>query len=255
MKQRSAKSPTLTQTEGRNAPRRRNGHRGGQRERHEQEAAVSIDPPPKEEVSGHIDESSEPERKPGRRDRQIVGLDEERAHVDERARPPREREELAGRPACDAGVRQHRAEPGAYRRGRSGALPKEKRGRYHGHRRRNDEPGQPPADLAEDPDERHPDDPRERRPEQREGQHARSVRRGRPLGGGGDRGRVRHADPHADERLRDDEHREVRCRTAHERGDRERDERAEHQTAQSHTRRQQPRRERGGTGGETGHRP
>ncbi len=33
------------------------------------------------------------------------------------------------------------------------------------------------------------------------------------------------------------------------------DERAEHETAQSHTRRQQPRRERGGTGGETGHRP
>ena len=102
---------------------------------------MSVDPPPEEEVSGHVDESPEPERKPGRRDRQPVRLDEERAHVDERARPAREREQLAGRPPRDAGVRQHRTKPGACSRGRSGVLPKEQRTRNHGHRSRDAEPG------------------------------------------------------------------------------------------------------------------
>ncbi len=83
------------------------------------------------------------------------------------------------------------------------------------------------------PDERHSDDPRERRPEQRQRQHAGPVDRRRPLGGGGDRGRVRHADPETDEHLRDDEHREVGRRAADQRADREGDERAEHEPAQA----------------------
>ena len=107
-------------------------------------------------------------------------------------------------------------------------LPEQEPSGNQGHPNGNDEPSDPPVDLTEDPDQRHPYDPCERRPEQRQREHARPVRLGRPFGGGGNRCRVRDADPDADERLCKGKHGELRRQRAHERADREDHERAEH---------------------------
>ena len=70
----------------------------------------------------------------------------------------------------------------------------EERTRHDGERTRDDEPREPPARLAREPDQRHPDDPGERRSEQRDRQHARTLVRRRPFGRRSDRRRVRDAD-------------------------------------------------------------
>ena len=68
--------------------------------------------------------------------------------------------------------------------------------------------GQAPADLADQPDQRHPDDPREGRPQKRQREDARPLGGRRPLGRRGDCRRVRDPDPNAASASSGDEHRE-----------------------------------------------
>ena len=70
-------------------PEHRDRHGGSESERDEEQPAVRVHPAAEEQVPGDVDERAEPEREPGRRDREAVRLDEERAHEDERARPAR----------------------------------------------------------------------------------------------------------------------------------------------------------------------
>ena len=140
-----------------NRSEQRNRDRGGQREADEEAPAVAVDPAPKEEGPRHIHEGAEAEREPGRRDRQVVRLHEERADVDERAGPARKREKLSDRPTRHPRLRQNRSKPGSRRSRRRRPLPKEEHARDNSHRDRNHEPGQPPTDLAQQSDERHSD--------------------------------------------------------------------------------------------------
>ena len=88
------------------------GHGCRQRECDEQAAVVRVDPTAKEEVPRHVDERPEPECEAGRRDREVVRLLEQRSHVDERASPTREGEQLSDRPATDSRMGEHKSEAG-----------------------------------------------------------------------------------------------------------------------------------------------
>ena len=217
MKQRTEKSGDADPDGRANRAHQRNGHRSSKRERDQQHAAVGVDPAPEQEVPGHVDERAETERQTGGRDREVVRLDQQRAHVHERACPAREREELSDRPARDTRVRQHGSQADARRCGWSRRAPEKEHGGDHGQRDRDDGPRESPADLSDHSDERHPDDPGERRPEQREREDARAFSGRRPLRHRRDGGRVRDSDPHSGERLSDDEHCECRSCGAQER--------------------------------------
>ena len=124
---------------------------------------------------------------------------------------PENAKQLADRPARDARVRRAPiAGRPAQCAGGVAARPRRSTVATTASRDRHDDPRESPADLADDADERHPDDPGERRPEQREREDARTLSGRRPLRHRRDRGRVRDADPHSDERLSDDEHCECR---------------------------------------------
>jgi hypothetical protein len=104
------------------------------------------------------------------------------------------------------------------------------------HRHGDDEPGQPPADLPDQADERHADDPGEGRAEQRECEHPRTVGRSGPVGCRGDRRRVRDADPDSDEDLRERENGEVGSGGTQQRSRSEDRDPAEQELAQADTR-------------------
>ena len=84
---------------------------------------MHVDEAAEEQVPRKVDEGSHSEDEPGRRDRQVVRLDEERAHEDERAGPRRVGEELADRPPRHARVPEHPAQTGPRRRRRASRLP------------------------------------------------------------------------------------------------------------------------------------
>ena len=227
-----AKSPTLTQTDGRNAPSNATVTAADSARPTSRRRPYRVDPAPEEEVPRHVDESAESEREPRRGDRQVVRLDEERAHVDERAGPAREGEELADRPARDARIRRApmrspaRADAGGVARCRRRSTARDEQPSQTG----IDEPGEPPVDLAE----------QSRRAASR--RSMRAVARaasaperetGRPVS---TTPRWPRSRPSTTRRSRrptstcaSDEHREVGRRAADQRAARESDERAEHE--------------------------
>ena len=159
-------------------------------------------------------------------------------------RPPREREKLPCRPPQHARRPEHGAEPRARSRRRSRRAAEQQDDRDQGHAHRDDQPSQPPAHLAHDADERHADDPRERRPEKCDRENARPIRRRRPLRGGRNCRRVRDSDPESRNDLCRDQEREVGSERRHERPDRERHHASEQEPPEADARRPQPRRER-----------
>ena len=214
-----------------------------------------IDPAPEEQVPRDEDERAGAEHEPGLPGRKPIRLDEERSDEHQRSGPGRIGEELARRPSDHSWLGEHGAKVRSRRcrrRGRSASQDRQ-RDEREGERRR--EPGESPAGFADEPGQRHPDDPRDRGAEKRDGEHAGSIGGRCPVRNRRDRSRVGEPDSDADPDLRQRDHDEVRRRRAERRRGNEAEEPGTEQLPQADPRREQAGEERGQPGRQPRHRP